>query len=125
MNRVGIDTAEVRDIEESIARFGQRFVERVFTPSEIAECGGDPRRLAARWAAKEAVVKALRLGPDVPTPPREIGIVSTPEGPEVRLTGGLAECARVRGWCRMDVSLTHTDHCATAVVLVEPAAERP
>ncbi len=119
MTRVGIDAAEVADVADSIARFGNRFVERVFTPGEIAECRGDPRRLAARWAAKEAVIKALRLGPDTPTPPHEVEVLGTPGGPELRLHGGLAACARARGWIRVEVSLTHTDSSAAAVVLAE------
>ncbi len=121
MNRVGIDVVEVAEISAAIDRFGARYVERVYTTREIADCGGDPRRLAARWAAKEAVVKALRLGPDVPTPPREVEVVGSPEGPGVRLHGGLADRARERGWRHVDLSLTHTDHCAAAAAVVEAA----
>ncbi len=122
MNRVGIDIAEVAAIEESVARFGARFTERVFTATELADCAGDARRLAARWAAKEAAIKALRLGPDVPTPPREIEVVGTPYGPELRLHGGLADRARAQGWRRAELSLTHTDRSAAAVVLAEVGA---
>lgn len=121
MNRVGIDIAEVARVEESIARFGARFTARVFTPGELDDCGGDPRRLAARWAAKEAAIKALRLGPDVPTPPREVEVIGTPHGPELRLHGGLAARARGQGWIRAELSLTHTDTSAAAVVLAELA----
>lgn len=123
MNRVGIDTAEVADVADSITRFGARFTERVFTPRELADCAGDHRRLAARWAAKEATVKALRLGPDTPTPPREIEVVSTPHGPRLELHGSLAARAGEQGWVRAEVSLTHTDRCAAAVVLAEVARE--
>ncbi|CAM3786977.1 holo-ACP synthase [Tsukamurella ocularis] len=119
MNRVGIDIAEVARIEESIAQFGARFTARVFTRGELADCAGDARRLAARWAAKEAVVKALRLGPGVATPPREVEVIGTPRGPEVRLHGGLAAHAREQGWLRVELSLTHTDGSAAAVVLAE------
>ncbi|CAM3375159.1 holo-ACP synthase [Tsukamurella hominis] len=122
MNRVGIDLAEVAAIEESVALFGTRFTERLFTPGELAACAGDARRLAARWAAKEAAIKALRLGPAVPTPPREIEVADTPRGPELRLHGGLAARAREQGWLRAEVSLTHTDQCAAAVVLAEVRA---
>ena len=122
MNRVGIDIAEVVAVEESVAQFGTRYTERVFTPGELADCEGDARHLAARWAAKEAAVKALRLGPDVPTPPREIEVVGTPRGPELRLHGGLADRARAQGWVRAEVSLTHTDRAAAAVVLAEVGA---
>ncbi|MCA0157428.1 4'-phosphopantetheinyl transferase superfamily protein [Tsukamurella sp. M9C] len=121
MNRVGIDLAEVAGIEESVALFGARFTERVFTPGELATCAGDARRLAARWAAKEAAIKALRLGPDTATPPREIEVVGTPHGPELRLHGGLAARAREQGWVRAEVSLTHTDRTAAAVVVAELA----
>lgn len=119
MSRVGIDIVEVADVEEAVAHFGIRYTERVYTAREIDDCGGDARRLAARWAAKEAAVKALRLGPEVPTPPREIEVVRTARGPELVLHGGLAARARAQGWLRAEVSLTHTDGCAAAVVLVE------
>ncbi|MBS4100744.1 holo-ACP synthase [Tsukamurella paurometabola] len=121
MNRVGIDLADVARIEESIARFGTRFLRRVYTPGEIADCAGDARRLAARWAAKEAAVKALHLGPDAATPPREVEVVGTPRGPELRLHGGLAAHARDQGWIRAELSLTHTDASAAAVVVAEVA----
>lgn len=123
MNRVGIDIAEVARIEESLALFGARFATRVFTPRELGDCAGDPRRLAARWAAKEAAVKALRLGPDVATPPREAEVLTTPHGPELRLHGGLAAHARAQGWVRAELSLTHTDASAAAVVLAELARD--
>ena len=117
MNRVGLDLAAVADVEASLATFGTRCTDRGFTPAEVADCAGDPRRLAARWAAKEAVVKALRLGPDDAAPPREVEVIAGSHGPEVRLHGGLAEHARRAGWRRIEVSLTHTDCHAAAVVL--------
>lgn len=119
MNRVGIDLVDVRDLERSLADFGERFLDRVFTPAEVADCAGDSRRLASRWAAKEAAIKALRPGPEDPTPPREVEVRSTPHGPELLLHGGLAERAREQGWLHVSVSLSHTDSHATAVVLVE------
>ncbi|WP_231702960.1 holo-ACP synthase [Tsukamurella asaccharolytica] len=122
---MGIDIAEVARVEESLALFGPRFTTRVFTSREIDDCAGDARRLTARWAAKEAAVKALRLGPDVPTPPREAEVVGTPHGPELRLHGGLAAHARRQGWIRAELSLTHTDASAAAVVLAELAEPDP
>ncbi|WP_019202823.1 holo-ACP synthase [Tsukamurella sp. 1534] len=119
MNGIGIDLVAIGDVEYSLAEFGDRFLRRVFTGAERRECAGDARRLAARLAAKEAAIKALRPGPEVPTPPREIEVVTTPYGPELRLHGGLAARARARGWREPRVSLSHTDCHAVAVVTVE------
>ncbi len=60
--RVGIDTVEVAAVEAAIAAHGDRYLERVYTPREVADCNGDAERLAARFAAKEATFKALRAG---------------------------------------------------------------
>jgi holo-[acyl-carrier protein] synthase len=60
--RVGVDIVEVERIAGAVARWGDRFLRRVFTPEELAYCQGNIPSLAARWAAKEAVVKALETG---------------------------------------------------------------
>jgi holo-[acyl-carrier protein] synthase len=62
----GIDIIEIARVEKALARWGERFARRVFTPGELADCG-DPHgyraaSLAARWAAKEAAAKALGIG---------------------------------------------------------------
>src|SRR3989304_1305469 len=59
---VGVDIIEIERIEASLARFGDRFLDRVYTPLEVAFCRGRTSELAARFAAKEAVMKALGTG---------------------------------------------------------------
>lgn len=80
---VGIDVVTVADIRDSIDAFGDRFVRRVFTPAEMAECGRDPERLAAVFAAKEAVLKTLRVTTGA-TPPRSVEVLG-----ETAVTVGL------------------------------------
>lgn len=72
--QVGIDVVGVAEISDSIAAFGDRFLRRVYTPAELADCARSPERLAAVFAAKEAVIKALRVAGGA-TPPRAIEIL--------------------------------------------------
>ena len=58
----GVDIIEIWRVGQVLERYGQRFLDRVFTPGEIAYCRGRPHNLAARFAAKEAVMKALGTG---------------------------------------------------------------
>lgn len=117
--RIGCDVVALGEIEESLRAFGERFISRVFTPDEAATCVGANRvpRLAARFAAKEAAIKALAL-PSIPTPPREIEVTSESGVPALRLHGSIAEHARAQGWRDMRVSLSHTDCHAMAMVAV-------
>ena len=69
--RVGVDVQSVAEVAESIAHFGSRYTSRLFTEHELESCAGDPLRraegLAARFAAKEAMMKVLRPVENVPT----------------------------------------------------------
>src|SRR5689334_22917060 len=96
----GIDLVDVREVDASVARFGDRYLRRIYTEQEIATCGrGDPRfasRLAARFAAKEAVLKVLRAA-EVGLDWRSIEVVRQDDGaPTLRLTGPAAETAAGR-----------------------------
>jgi holo-[acyl-carrier protein] synthase len=122
--RVGIDLVSVEAVQASIGCHGARYLERVYTHTELADSRderGEPvaQRLAARFAAKEALRKALRVG-DEPIPWRSIAVVREPSGaPRLELTGAaraLAERERVRA---VDVSLSHEGGTAAAVVLAE------
>lgn len=117
MLRCGIDSIDVARVEEGIARLGERFLDRFFTPAERANCLNKPYRLAARIAAKEAVGKALGTGiGDVSW--REIEITSDSRGrPILTLHGAAAALAEEMGLTQWDVSLTHTDTVASAVVV--------
>jgi len=124
---IGIDIVEVERIEQALARWGDAFVSRVFTPGEDVR-SRHPRvrsqRLAARFAAKEAVMKALGLGWRTMAW-HEIEIVHDPLGrPSVHLRGGAARAAEQRGVGAIHVTLSHTHALALAgaVALGTPAA---
>lgn len=117
---VGSDIVEVSRIEHALARWGETFVSRVFTVAED-ERSRHPRvrslRLAARFAAKEAVMKALGLGWRAMAW-REIEIVNDPIGkPMVALQGGARAAAERQGVTEVLVSLSHTHELAFASAL--------
>ncbi|BBZ79852.1 holo-[acyl-carrier-protein] synthase [Mycolicibacterium anyangense] len=115
--RVGCDLVELDQVAASIATFGDRYLQRVFTPAELDECAGSVARLAARFAAKEAVIKAF-AAPEAHFSLRDIEICSTGSAPTLQLFGVTAERARQQGWTRTEVSLSHADCHAMAVVVV-------
>lgn len=119
MLRCGIDLIENGRVEEGIARFGERFLDRFFTPGERTDCEDMPNRLAARLAAKEAVAKALGTGIG-PVSWREIEVrCNNPQNrPTLLLHGAASDVARGLGITQWDVSLTHTEHYASAVVMM-------
>ena len=116
---VGMDLIEVARIERALDRH-PRLADRLFTEGELryaASRGRPGRHLAARFAAKEAVVKALGLGPG--TSLREIEVISGDEedpAPQVRLSGRVGEDALRRG-LGVQVSLTHAKEMAGAVAI--------
>ncbi len=113
---VGVDVVDVPRLARLVARHGALLTERVFTPGELADCGGKPQRLAARLAAKEAVAKALGTGIG-PVAWRDVEVVLDGAGrPQLRLTGNARTLAADLGFTRWSVSLTHDG--ATAVALV-------
>jgi len=117
VTRVGVDLIEVCRITDLMARYGGRFLLRVFTEHELSVCGDRPDRLAARYAAKEAVSKALGTGIGR-VAWREIEIVNDDAGrPEVALYGEAAELAAELGLRQWSVSLSHTQEQAIAFVV--------
>lgn len=125
--RAGVDLCCVDDVLTSIARFGKRFIGRVFTDREIEDSTGDPlvaaRHLAARLAAKEAILKALRPGADRP-PWRDIEIRRSAGGwCEVELHGSAAALAAKQGLRHWAVSLTHEGTLAAAVAIATGGSE--
>lgn len=117
--RVGCDVVDVDDVADSLATFGDRYLRKVFTASEINDCRGrnQAHRLAARFAAKEAVIKAF-AEPDLPFPLREIEVTRDGPLPLLRLSGTVAERAQHQGWLSSSLSLSHADCHAMAVVVV-------
>ncbi len=119
--RVGIDLVRIARVEESLARFGDRFLRRVFTEGEIAYATSAPaltaERLAARMAAKEATVKALRMA-HAGVGWRQIEVLRDPSGAcELVLHGKAREIAAASGYDDLAVSLSHECDYATAVVV--------
>lgn len=117
--RLGCDVVAIKDVQNSLAAFGDRYLRKVYTAGEIAHCrhAGQAHRLAARFAAKEAVIKAF-AEPDLPFPLREIEVSAVGPLPLLRLSGSVAERARDRGWLSWSLSLSHADCHAMAVVVV-------
>jgi holo-[acyl-carrier protein] synthase len=123
--RVGIDLVLVEDVAGSVERFGPRYVDRIFTEHEIVYCHGDDstgptsylQRLAARFAAKEAMVKILRPV-DVRPAWRDIEVRSEAGGwTGMRLSGLAADLADEAGIEQVAVSLTHEEPMAAALVV--------
>lgn len=117
--RVGCDVTSIDEVRESLAAFGSRYLDRVFTGREVRDCGDvDPvPGLAARFAAKEAVIKAF-ASPDESYPLQEIEVMRDGPLPTLRLSGSLADLARTQGWVSTAVSLSHGECHASAVVMV-------
>ncbi len=120
---VGTDLAKVGDIAAAFERHGERYVTRLFTPDEIAYCREAPQleaeRFAARFAAKEAVIKVLR--PDGTWPDwRTIEVRRHPGGwCDIVLHGTAAERAQAAGIASLSVSMSHDGEYAIAVVTAE------
>jgi holo-[acyl-carrier protein] synthase len=110
----GIDAAEIPRIAHAVERWGQRFLDRVYTPAEQRYCRGRPQRLAGRFAAKEAISKVLGTGVRY-VHWREMEILPDPRGkPTVRLSGRAAEVAALLGLGPIGISITHTGDLALA-----------
>jgi holo-[acyl-carrier protein] synthase len=119
----GVDIAETSRIERSIERHGERFTKKIFTPAEIAYCDkfkNRAERYAARFAAKEAVFKALGTGWREGIRWLDVEVIHQPSGkPELVLTGRALEVARALRVTRMSVSISHSDRYVVALVIFE------
>lgn len=118
-----VDIVEIGQVAASLVDFGDRYARRVYTDREIAYAYSAPAhaasRLAARFAAKEAVVKLLRPG-DVGLDPRSIEVVLEKDGaPRIELAGQAARLAVERRLGRFTASLSHDGGYAVAVVSAE------
>jgi holo-[acyl-carrier protein] synthase len=120
----GVDLVEIARIEQATKRWGERFLQRVYTPAEIAAYRDKPSSLAARWAAKEAIAKLLGVGlRGLGAGPQaqdavaltEIEVLSDEVGrPTVQLHGRAAARAAQLGISEIAISLTHTESQALA-----------
>jgi holo-[acyl-carrier protein] synthase len=128
---VGIDLVLVSRVEASLARFGDRFLRRVFTEGEIAYARASPdataERLAARFAAKEAAIKALGLGErNVGVGWRQIEVARDDSGRcRLLLHGRARAAADEAGVGELSLSITHEGDYSAAVVLALRAAREP
>lgn len=126
---IGTDLIEIERIAQAQARFGERFAQRILGPQELerlaARAQRSPQRglayLATRFAAKEAISKALGLGMRLPMTWRAVEIVNAPSGRPVAIAhGGLARFLRERG-LRLHVSVTDERTVAVAYAVAEIA----
>lgn len=128
---IGSDICDIRRIERSLERFGDRFLARVFTETEQAKAGSRPftraGTLAKRFAAKEAFSKAVGTGFKRGVYMRDIGVVNLPSGqPTLKLTGGA--CERLEALApeghAVDIHLTLTDEYPWAQAFVMLVAHK-
>jgi len=112
-----MDLVEIDEVRDSILTFGERYLRHVFTPAERHECGTSPARLAERFAAKEATLKALDVDRAVPWAAIDTRLQG--RGLTVHLAGPAAELAKVRGVVRITGSVSRRRGLALAVVLTE------
>jgi holo-[acyl-carrier protein] synthase len=121
--RVGTDLVSVEAVRSSIRVHESRYLERVYTARELSDCrtdaGVDPRRLAARFAAKEAALKVLRPD-DEAIPWRSIEVRREPSGwVGLELTGAAAALALDAGVSELALSISHEGEFASAVVVAD------
>jgi holo-[acyl-carrier protein] synthase len=119
----GIDVAEVPRVAAAIDRFGQRFIRRIFTEAEILYCDSKANRVeryAARFAAKEAGMKALGTGWNYGVRWRDVEVLRKPgQRPTIVFHGRAGEFAKKLGVVNAALSLTHTEEQAIAQVILE------
>jgi holo-[acyl-carrier protein] synthase len=124
-NAVGVDIIEIERVGAVLARFGERFLTRVYSDVEAAFCRGRVSELAARFAAKEAVMKALGTGARGVTW-REIEVLPNRRGkPLVYLYGRARERAERIGLSGIDVSMSHSREYAVAFVVGHAGEPEP
>jgi len=121
---IGVDLIETNRVQDSIDRFGQRFLERVFTADEIGYClrkkKNSAESFAARFAAKEAGAKALGTGISRGVSWKELEVRrEAGRRPTLHLAGRAAELGEVMGVRRIQLSLTHSQQMSMAMVVME------
>jgi len=119
---IGTDIVEITRIAEAVTRQGERFVQRVLTASELADYqarGETAAFVAKRFAAKEAIAKALGTGIGRGVSFQDIVVANNPQGaPEVHLSGGAADVLKARGGTRVLLSLSDERAYALAYAVI-------
>jgi len=113
----GVDLIEIARIEEVVSRHGKHYLERIYTPAELEQCGRRAESLAGRFAAKEAVAKALGSGiGDVSW--KEIEVLGDEQNaPVLTLHGSARQKAKERGLETWSVSISHSQSHSVAFVV--------
>ena len=129
LDGVGIDIVSVQLLTDLIADGGQPFLDASWSPAEQSDSNNDPERLAARWAAKEAVMKCLGTGIGE-VEPTDVEIVTLSSGaPQVALRGRAARLAQSRGLSAWRISMSHEAGWAAAIAvglrISAPMSPRP
>jgi holo-[acyl-carrier protein] synthase len=119
----GVDIQPIDEVRESIARFGDRYLKRIFSDRELDECPTNPesmaRSLALRFAAKEAALKILRPDDHIPSWRSIEVLLRGCEGPRISLSGEAEELAGLIGVKRMLLSVSLSRDCGIATVLAD------
>ncbi|MCH2502783.1 MAG: holo-ACP synthase [Dehalococcoidia bacterium] len=119
MLTTGVDIIEIPRIKQVLDRYGQRFLNRVFTPDEIAYCRGRAPNLAGRFAAKEAAMKALGTGVRGVSW-KDIEVIRADSGaPSLRLHGRAEKRAERLQVGEMSLSISHSREYAVAFVVAQ------
>jgi holo-[acyl-carrier protein] synthase len=119
MLTTGVDIIEISRMERILESYGQRFLDRIYTPGEIDYCKWRPPNLAVRFAAKEATMKALSTGAQG-VGWRDIEVVRHHSGaPAVRLHGRAKQRAQTLGVREISLSLSHSREYAVAFVVLQ------
>ena len=118
---LGIDATDIHRIAGTLTRYGERFMQRIFTEGEVAYC--TRRRVpavhfAGRFAAKEAAMKALGTGHSQGVLWRDVEVVRRGGPPQLQLHGGAARRFQAMGGCWSLLTITHSDELAIAQVLI-------
>lgn len=120
---IGVDIISVKRIRSAVERHGDRFTRKLFTPAELAYCRARTRQyehMAGRFAAKEAVAKAIGTGVAHGVSVREVEVVNNPDGkPDIVLHGRTERIVADRRIRNIHVSLSHTEEFAVAYAIAE------
>ena len=116
--KTGVDLIEISRIEEVVSRHGKHYLERIYTPAELEQCGKRTESLAGRFAAKEAVAKALGCGiGDVMW--KEIEVLGDEQNaPVLTLHGAAEKMAKEIGLTTWSVSISHSQSHSVALVVM-------
>ena len=117
MLSTGVDIIEISRIARTLERYGERFLQRIYTPGELEYCRGRPSKLASRFAAKEAMMKALGTGVRG-VGWKDIEVTRAPSGaPGIRLHGRALARAERLGVLEISVSMSDSQEHAVAFVV--------